>query len=67
MEILRINILPQEDLLRHEAFQKAVYCCTQCGTPVKLEFETFAEAPLLRELKECTNCGHKSSEDFAVH
>lgn len=67
MEILRINILPQEEILRREAFQREVYCCSQCGTPVKLEYTSFAEAPLVREHKECTNCGHKASEDFAIH
>ena len=56
MEIFRINIKPQADIERHEAFKKSQHNCPMCDA--KLEFE-LAAGPTLMSLIEkarCTEC-----------
>ena len=60
MEILRFNILPEQEIKRREKVKYALNHCTVCHG--KLEFSYFdtLEDSKVEEVAHCKDCGRKA-------
>ncbi|MNJ94769.1 hypothetical protein D3C87_124710 [compost metagenome] len=66
MEIFRFNILPQEEILKREAFKNSLSCCQNCGTELEFQYTDFSAYNTLREEADCSCCGQQVSRDHKV-
>ena len=56
MEIFRINIKPQAEIDRHEAFKKSQHNCPMCDAQLEFELESGPMPLQLIEKARCNPC-----------
>jgi hypothetical protein len=56
VEIFRINIKPQSEIERHEAFKKSLHNCPLCESNLEFELEGTATPHQLLEKARCPSC-----------
>ena len=66
MEILRINILPQAEIEKRQAFMDEQNCCHACGTTLEFSYSEITYYSLVREQAQCSQCGTQVLRDHKL-
>jgi hypothetical protein len=66
MEILKINILPELEIVKREAFKNSLSCCDLCSTALEFTYTDFKEYRTVREEAQCQTCGAKVCRDHKL-
>lgn len=56
MEVFRIQIKPQADIERHQAFRKQQHHCPICDTSLEFEISAGPTAHQILEKAKCLSC-----------
>jgi|GEM_PF-5333859 hypothetical protein len=66
MEIFRINILPEAELMKREAFKTEMNCCHACGTTLEFSYTEISAYSVMREEACCSQCSTQVLRDHKL-